>query len=120
MPHAAWMNSFTDSAMDEIITITARDTQKVKNLQENPRAEWMFASRSMETLIYLSGPTEILFDGDAQLYWDKMPGKYHAYYWHYVNSDDYRDFVVIRTRVEKVVYCRPQGYHKTVVFGPGA
>ena len=115
MPHAAWMNVLADSTMAEVVTITAPTTQKIANLRANPQAEWMFASPSVETVVYLSGPTEILEGEAAKAYWDVAPGKSKAYFHHYCPDDDYTKFAVIRTRVTKVVYSRPIGYHKVVI-----
>jgi hypothetical protein len=75
----------------------------------------MFASTSLETVVYLSGPTEILEGDEAKRYWDRIPGKSKAYYRNYCDPDDASKFAVIRTRVTKIVYCRPIGYRKTFV-----
>lgn len=115
MPHATWMNLLADSNMEEVVTITAPTTQKIANLRANPQGEWMFASLSIETVVYLSGPTEILEGDEAKGYWDRMPGKSKAFYQNYCDTDDPAKFAVIRTRVTKIVYCRPIGYRKTVV-----
>jgi len=115
MPHATWMNIMVDSAMEEVVTITAPMTQKVANLRVNPQAEWMVASPANETIVYLSGPTQILEGDEAMRRWDRMPGKSKAYFRHYCDTDDHTKFAVIRTEVTKVVHCRPMGYRKTVV-----
>jgi len=115
MPHAAWMNILADSAMEEVFSITAPTTQKIANLRANPRAEWMVASPSNETIVYLSGPTQILEGIEAGHCWDRMPGKSKAYFRNYSDTDDHTKFAVIRTEVTKVVHCRPIGYQKTVV-----
>lgn len=115
MPHAVWMNILVDSTMQEVVTITAPTTQKVANLQVNPNGEWMVANSSLETIVYLSGPTHILQGDEARQYWDRMPGKAKAYFRHYSAPDDFSKFSVIRTQVTKVVYCRPIGYRKAVV-----
>ncbi len=115
MPHAAWMNLLADSVMEEVICITAPNTQKIANLRANPQAEWMISSPTMETVVYLSGPTEILSDDEARKYWNSMPGKSQAYYRRYCDEDDPDKFCILRTKVTRVVYCRPPGYHKTVV-----
>ena len=115
LPHATWMTVTVDSKMDEVISITAPTTQKISNLRDNPQAEWMFASPSLESLVYLSGPTEIVVGEKAQHYWDSMPGKAKAYYQLYSDSNDPDEFSIIRTQVNKVVYCRPPGYRKTIV-----
>ena len=101
--------------MQEVVTITAPTTQKIANLRANPQGEWMFASPSIETVVYLSGPTQIMEGDEARRYWDRMPGKSKAYYRNYCDTDDCAKFAVIRTLVTKVVYCRPIGYRKTVV-----
>ena len=115
MPHITWMNVLADSTMEEVVTITAPTTQKVANIQVNPKAEWMFAALSLETVVYLSGPTRIVRGEEAREYWGAMPGKSQAYFRHYCDMDDYEKFAVLRTIVTKVVYTRPPGYRKTVV-----
>ncbi len=115
MPHITWMNALADSTMEEVVTITAPTTQKVANLQLNPQAEWMFASTSLESMVYLSGPTQIVRGEEAKKYWDAMPGKSQAYFRNFCDLDDHEMFSVLRTKVTRVVYCRPPGYRKTVV-----
>jgi len=114
-PHATWMNVLADSLMENVIAITAPQTQKVGNLSDNPHTEWLFASPSMETMVYLSGPTEIVIGEEALRYWDSMPGKSKAPYHNYSPSEHPEDFAILCTKVEKVVYCSPQGYHMTLV-----
>lgn len=109
------MNVLADSAMEEVIAITVPTTQKIANLQSNPQAEWMFASPSLETIIYLSGPTQILKSDEAQRGRDRMPKKSKAYFRKYCETSDPAKFDVIRAQVTSIVYCRPIGYHKTVV-----
>ena len=115
-PHATYMNVLADSSLEKIISITTPDTQKIKNLGENPCAEWMFASPSLESMVYLSGPTEIVTGQEAINYWNSMPGKSKAYYRQYCETDSPEKFSIICTRVEKVLYCRPPGYRKTLVY----
>jgi general stress protein 26 len=115
MPHATWMNILTDSTMQVVVTITAPTTQKIINLRANPNGEWMVATPSLETIVYLSGPTRILEGDEARQCWDRTPGKSKAYFRHYCDQDDFAKFAIIRTQVTKVVYCRPIGYRKTLV-----
>lgn len=76
----------------------------------------MFASPSMETIVYLSGFTRVVEGEAAKRYWDRMPGKAQAYYRKYCETEDYHKFAVIRTEVGKVVLCKPYAYKKNVVF----
>lgn len=120
-PHATWMNFETKGQLDEIFTITAPTTQKVANLRANPRAEWMFSHPdfSIESIAYASGETHIV-EGDAvQPYWDAIPGKSRAFYRQYNDTDDFRQFVVLVTKVSKVVFCRPVAYRKFPLLDPG-
>jgi general stress protein 26 len=119
-PHATWMNFQMKGYVEEIFTITAPTTQKVANLRANPRAEWMFSNRSMESIVMVSGPTHVIENVAVKQYWDAMPGKAHAFFRQYCETEDYRQFVVISTKVEKVVFCRPAGYRKIVVMGEGS
>ena len=114
-PHATWMNVLADRQMEQVIAITAPHTEKVGNLKENPHSEWMFASSSMESMAYLSGPTEIVIGEEALRYWNSMPGKSKAPYHNYNPSDNPEDFAILCTKVEKIIYCRPPGYNKTLV-----
>lgn len=115
-PHATWMTADVTPDLEEVVSITAPISRKVADLRRNPQAEWMFATPSMESLVYLSGPTRVLEGDAAKRHWDKMPGKLHAYYRKYCDIDDHTRFVVIRTSVEKVVFCKPYAYKKTVLF----
>lgn len=120
-PHATWMNFQTKGYLDEVFTVTAPTTQKVANLRQNPRAEWMFSHPdfSIESIAYVSGETHIV-EGDAvQPYWDAIPGKSRAFYRQYNDTDDFRQFVVLVTKVSKVVFCRPVAYRKFPVLDAG-
>ena len=116
-PHCTWMNVEVDAYLEEIFAITAPTSQKAANVRANPRAEWMFATAPMETVVYLSGPTRVVEGEEVKAYWDAIPGKAHAFYRQYCDSDDFRKFAVILTKIEKIVYCRTPGYRKTVVAG---
>ena len=121
-PHATWMNFQTKGYLEEIFAITAPTTQKVANLRENPHAEWMFSNPSftVESVAYVSGETSIVEGDAAQPYWDAIPGKSRAYYRQYNETDDFRQFVVLVTKVSKVVLCRPVAYRKIAVSDAGA
>lgn len=116
-PHAVWMNAVVSPELDEVVAITLPGTDKISNLHSNPQAEWSFSSPSMESFVYLSGPTEILSGEEAKRRWEAMPGKAFAYYRNAVGgeSEDSADYAVIRTRVTKVVHSRAIGYRKTVL-----
>jgi hypothetical protein len=76
----------------------------------------MFASPSMETIVYLSGYTRLIESHAAKRYWDQMAGKAQAYYRKYCETEDYHKFAVIRTDVSKVVLCKPYAYKKSVLW----
>lgn len=120
LPHATWMTTQVTSDLAEVVSITAPNSQKADELRRNPQAEWMFASPSMETIVYLSGHTRLVEGEAAKRYWDQMPGKSQAYYRKYCETEDYHKFAVIRTEVSKVVFCKPYAYKKTVVFDKSA
>lgn len=115
-PHSAWMTTQVTTDMEEIISITAPNSLKADILRANPQAEWMFASPSMETIVYLSGHTRLIEGDAAKRYWDQMPGKSKAYYRKYCETEDYHKFAVIRTEVSKVVLCKPYAYTKSVLW----
>ncbi len=115
-PHATWMSTIVTDSLREVLTVTAPDTLKVRNMRQNPHSQWMFWSPSIETVIYLSGPTDIVEGEEAEEYWHRIPNKSQAYFRRHSNSDDHREFAVLRTNVMEAVYCRPPGYQKSVIF----
>jgi general stress protein 26 len=116
MAHASWMTAQVTPDLEEVISVTAPITRKVADLRCNPQAEWMFASNGMETLVYLSGRTRVVEGEAAKRYWDRMTGKDRAYYRKYCDTDDYTNFVIVRTAVQKIVVCKPYAYKKTVLL----
>ncbi|MGB2403513.1 MAG: pyridoxamine 5'-phosphate oxidase family protein [Akkermansiaceae bacterium] len=115
-PHSTWMNIVADSSMETVVSVTAPTTHKVSNLRNNPHAEWMIASPSLESMVYLSGPTRVIEGEEAKTYWDSIPSKSKGYYKNYCDEDDYQKFSIILTQVEKIIYCRPPGYKQTTVY----
>lgn len=115
-PHSAWMTTQVTDDLAELYSITSPLSQKVADLRRNPQAEWMFATPSLETLVYLSGFTRVIEGDAAKRYWDQMPGKAQAYYRKYCETEDYHKFAVIRTEVSKIVLCKPYAYKKTVIL----
>lgn len=114
-PHATWMNFQVKGYLDEIFSITAPTTQKVANLRENPRAEWMLSNPSLESVVSLSGETHVIEGDEVRPYWDAIPGKSRACFRQYNDTDDFRKFVVICTKVEKVVLSHPAAYRKITI-----
>jgi len=117
-PHATWMNFQNKGYLDEIFTITAPNTLKVANLRANPRTEWMFSHPNFnaESIVYVTGETHII-EGDAvQPWWDAMPGKSAAFFRRYCESNDFRKFVALVTKVTNVACCCPIAYRKSAVL----
>jgi len=114
MPHATWANTLADSAMQEVVTTLVATIEMIANLRANPKGEWMFASPSLERIVYLSGPTQILGGDEAKRCWDRMSGKSKAYFRKYCETVHHAKFAVIRTQVTRVVYCWPVENRKTV------
>jgi len=119
-PHATWMGSVgAPTDLSEIFTITGPQTNKIANLRENPRAEWMFASPAKEAVVYLSGPIEILEnESERWAYWQRVPNKSQAFFLRYY--DEAGGFDVLRMQIEKVVFCKPMAFHKVVLREPTA
>ena len=114
-PHATWMGGVgAKNGLDEVLTITAPHTRKVSNLRENPRAEWMFSSPTKETIVYLSGPTELITQSpECDDLWEEIPNKSQAYFLKYYEVA--KGFAVIRTKVERVEVVKPLVFKKIVL-----
>ena len=117
-PHATWVNFQTKGYLDEIFTITAPTSQKVANLRENPRTEWMFSHPGFaaESTVYVTGETRIIEGDPVEPWWDAIPGKPRAFVRQYDASGDFHKFVALVTKVTGVVCCCPLAYRKSTVF----
>lgn len=114
-PHSTWMGSVgAPTDLSEIFTITGPRTEKVANLRENPLAEWMFTSSAKESVVYLSGPIEVLEEeAERWNYWERVPNKSQAFFLRYY--DEAGGFAVLRMRVTRVVFCKPMAFRKIVL-----
>lgn len=111
VPHATWMSTVTSGDLDEVLTITSPDSEKVGNIRDTGQAEWMFTSASKDYVVYLSGATEVVEDvAEIKRCWEVIPEKAHAFFLGYYNSG--MGFAILRTRVEKIVLCEPKRFRK--------
>ncbi|MEM8955518.1 MAG: pyridoxamine 5'-phosphate oxidase family protein [Verrucomicrobiota bacterium] len=110
-PHATWMGTLSAEGLKELVTITSPDSDKVANLIENPKVEWMFTDAAKTTIVYLRGEAEVVEDvSDVKRAWEGIEDKGRAYFLDHYNSG--MGFAVIRTHVREVELCMPEEFRK--------
>jgi len=116
-PHATWMATVAATGTGGIVTLTSPDSRKVRNIEENPRTEWLFTRADKERLLYLSGESEIVESrSEIKRYWGLMREKDQAYFLNHFNSG--MGFAIVLTQVNLVTMVFPKENRK-VVISPG-
>lgn len=98
-----------------VYMVTYRDSKKVKHLQDNPRVQWMFQTRALDTIVTVDGkvnPLDIPSIRSEVL--ESVSPRLHAF-WRI--TPDERDLMVLETVIERAVYYKPmQGLKVPVEF----
>lgn len=115
-PHAAWMGTVSSPDMVHLIAVTGADTDKVKNIRDNPNVEWMFTFADRKTIIYFEGKAEILAsEEEKQRYIQLVPDESRDFFMKYYRTGG--EWCVIKTHLENAVYCMPGAYMKVKLAG---
>jgi general stress protein 26 len=110
-PHSSWMGVFCTHDFRHLITLTSSHSDKIGNIRQNPHVEWMLASADRSKIIYFEGEAETLADAALkEQYLQLVPEESRRFFMKYYRSGG--DSIVIRTRLDHVVYCMPGAYTK--------
>jgi general stress protein 26 len=110
-PHAAWMGVAGTHDFKHLITVTSATSEKVTNIRQNPHVEWMFTSPDRLRVIYFEGDADVLVDEQMkQHYLNIVPDETRGFFMRFYRHGG--QWVVVRTRLDNVVYCMPGAYTK--------
>ncbi len=110
-PHSAWMGVLCSHDYQYLITVTSPDSDKVANVRKNPHVEWMLASADRLKIMYFEGVAETVMDEQLkEQYIQMVPPESRQFFMKYYHNTG--EYVVIRTRIDHVVYCMPGAYTK--------
>ncbi len=60
-PHMRWMTpTLLDQRPGAVYAVTSKNFAKREQLDENPRVQWMFQTRSLDTIYYVDGFTNLV------------------------------------------------------------
>jgi general stress protein 26 len=113
-PHIRWMipTVLTDSP-GLLYAVTNPDDEKVKQIEANPHAEWLFQKRDLSEILNVGGTTRVLDNPSLMAQVVERLGRKIQFFWKY-NEETY-DFHVIETVIEKGVYYKPINGHKEFI-----
>ena len=107
-PHAAWMGTIDTSDIRRVLTMTSPDCRKAINILQNPKVEWMFTDKRLETVVYLRGKARVIHElPELETAWLSLEDKSRAYFMQYIN-DIGMQFLIIETAVEEIEYTQPK------------
>jgi general stress protein 26 len=110
-PHATWMAFLCTHDFRHLITVTSADSDKAGNVRRNPLVEWMVTSADRSKVIYFEGEAEAVEDGALKdQYMQMVPEDSRRFFMKYYRAGG--DWVVIKTRLDSIVYCMPGAYAK--------
>jgi general stress protein 26 len=110
-PHATWMAFLCTHDFRHLVTVTSADSDKVGNVRRHPLVEWMVTSADRSKIFYFEGEAEAVEDSNLKdQYLHLVPEQSRRFFMKYYRSGG--DWVVIKTRLDSVVYCMPGAYAK--------
>lgn len=116
-PHMRWMTpTLLEERPGAIYAITSKNFAKREQLDENPKVQWLFQTRSLDTIFYVNGSTNLV-DNKSLLteVLDVLAPRLRTF-WN-VNADETSLFV-LETVMESGRYFLPMdGRKEEVDFG---
>jgi general stress protein 26 len=108
LPHATVMATMASPSLERLITITSPDSQKVINILENPKVEWMFADTDGRRVLYLRGVVRVIQEMDeVEEAWGQLFDKSRAFFLCSKSSPGMR-FLILETQVQSIEYRLPR------------
>jgi general stress protein 26 len=115
-PDLRWVNPvMLRGRSNAIFMVTYPGSKKVKELQENPRAQWLFQTRPLDVIVTVDGRVNTLENPSIRSEVLEVVGpRLHAFW---KITPDERDLMVLETVIERAVYYKPmQGLKVPVEF----
>jgi pyridoxamine 5'-phosphate oxidase len=105
-PHIRWLTPTVLKGREGFLfAVTRPGSKKVKQLGENPQAEWMIQSRELNEIINIRGTIEIIDNPALKTEIMEVMGSRLTAFWK-VDLDK-TEFVVLETRIMEAIYYQP-------------
>ena len=116
-PHVRWMTpAVLPGRPNAVYAVTSRRFAKVAQLAAQPRVEWMFQTRALDTIVTLRGTVNVLDTPSIRSEVFESVARRLTAFWK--ANDDERDLLVLETVVEEGIHYRSMaGTRETVRFG---
>lgn len=106
-PHATYMGSVAVVDLSRLLTMTAPESRKVRNILENPQVEWLFLDQTREEVLYIQGTARAVYDlGEVEQAWRQVSDKSRAYFLSYQTVG--MKFLIFETKIEFFEYRIPR------------
>lgn len=115
-PHARWMTpTVLKYRPGAIFAFSVPDTLKLKNIEANPRVEWLLQNPNLTRVINIIGRARVIDNPSFKTELMDILGSSLAVFWKANSGKD--DFVIIETVIEEAVYLEPMtGLREAVKF----
>ncbi|HZJ82544.1 MAG TPA: pyridoxamine 5'-phosphate oxidase family protein [Clostridia bacterium] len=118
-PRMRWMTPTTLKGRQGCIyTVAAKGSNKLMDLQQNEKVQWMIQSKDLDRIINIKGFINVIDNPSMRTEIMEAIGKRLNVFWK-VNLKD-TEFVVLETILEEAVYSEPmKGKVETICFREG-
>lgn len=116
-PHMRWMTPAIVRGRDRFLyAVTSPDFQKTRQIDGNPRVEWMLQSKSLDEVIKVTGTMSIIDNPAAKAEVLEAIGGHLSTFWK-MNPDEGK-MVVLETSIDGIRYVKPTtGEHHEITLG---
>ena len=96
-----------------IYMVTSPRSNKVKQVEKNPRVQWMFQTLALDKIILIEGKVNVVDNPSIRAEVLEVVGPRLSPFWK-INMDE-RDLLVLETIIEKAIYYIPMKGKKEAV-----
>jgi pyridoxamine 5'-phosphate oxidase len=116
VPHMRWMTpAVLQGKPGAVYAVTSPKFQKIKELEKNASAVWMFQTRALDQIMSVKGMINVIDNPSLKAEILESLGKRLSMFWKV--SENEMDFVVLETVIEEATYFQPmRGLKQTVRF----
>ena len=113
-PHMRWLTpAIIRGRSGALYNITSLDSDKLKQLEENPYVQWMIQSRALDRIITVNGKINIIENPFLRTEVLEAVGDRLGVFWK-IHENDW-ELVVLETIIERATYYLPMKHVKETV-----
>jgi pyridoxamine 5'-phosphate oxidase len=113
-PHMRWLTpTVIRGRSGALYNITSQDSEKLKQLEENPHVQWMIQSRALDMIITVNGRINVIDNPFLRTEVLEAVGDRLGVFWK-IHENDW-ELVVLETIIERATYYLPMKHVKDTV-----